>query len=224
MLTIACVLKSGGIYKPADVGILYRGIVRAGGADFDRFICLTDMEEGVKALGLGEIETIKLAHNWPGWWSKMELFRDVFEEGDRIIYFDLDTLCLGNLADIAAVKPRWVMLGDFYRRPPKYSRIGLASGMMSWIAGDQIDIYKSFARNPQQVMDICGRAGDQEWIARQNPKADLWENIVPGQVVSYKVHCRESGIMPTGARVVCFHGSPKPFEAPEEWIKAYMTA
>jgi len=222
MLIIACVLRSGGFYHPVDVGRLYRGVVRVGGADFDKFVCLTDMAEGVAALGLSDLETVKLAHNWPGWWSKMELFRTVFPEEARVLYIDLDTIIMGNLGDIAERREPWIMLGDFYKRPPRHGKIALASGMMMWTANDQIDIYKSFARSPERTMEVCGRAGDQEWISRQNPGAKLWENLVPGQVISYKVHCREYGTMPQNARVVCFHGSPKPIDAPEPWVKDYM--
>ena len=47
---IACVLKSGGDFLPAE-----------------EFICLTDLDL--------DCQTLALDHDWPGWWSKIELFR-----------------------------------------------------------------------------------------------------------------------------------------------------
>lgn len=218
MLNVACVLRSGGSYTPSDVEKLHAMVTRH--LKYGEFYCLTDM-----VLEVGKIEDvrpIKLEHAYPGWWSKMELFRPtVFPEGDRILFLDLDTIILGNLEAIAARQEHWIMLGDFYRRPPKHARIGLASGMMMWTANDQDQIYQSFARQPSRVISTV--RGDQDWIARQNPTAVLWENVVPGQVVSYKVHVRETGKVPDDARVVCFHGSPKPSEVKEDWVLKHWT-
>nr|WP_145924153.1 hypothetical protein [Halomonas elongata] len=35
-----------------------------------------------------------LAHGWPGWWSKLELFRP---HGGDLLYLDLDTVVRGDL-------------------------------------------------------------------------------------------------------------------------------
>ena len=39
--------------------------------------------------------------------------------------------------------------------------------------------------------------------------------VVPGQIVSYKLSVQETGRLPPGARLVCFHGHPRPWEIQE---------
>lgn len=221
MLNVACVLRSGGTYTVSDVEKLHAMVTRH--LKYGEFYCLTDMPREVAKIE--DVHPIPLHHNWPGWWSKLELFRtNAFPEGDRILYLDLDTIIVGNLEALAARQEHWIMLGDFYRRPPKHQRIGLASGVMMWTANDQDQIYQSFARQPQRVMNTV--RGDQDWIARQNPTAVLWENLVPGQVISYKVHMRDAGgliVPPADTRIVCFHGKPKPSEVQEPWVLKHWT-
>lgn len=95
MTTIACVLKSGGIYTPEWVYALKRGIARHA-SDY-RFVCLTD------AAGLPPVWSVSLAYHWPGWWSKLELFRPgVFEDGERVLYLDLDTLVVGDVGELVS--------------------------------------------------------------------------------------------------------------------------
>ena len=73
------------------------------------------------------------------------------------------------------------------------------------------DIFEAFAANPDWEMRTAGHGGDQRVIERvMAGRATFWDDVVPGQVVSYKVHCRAG--VPAGARVVCFHGRPKPWD------------
>jgi hypothetical protein len=211
VLNVVCVLRSGGVYGVEDVRKLHAMAVR--NLHFDEFYCLTDTP-----IGVSDITEIKLHHLWPGWWSKIELFRPHFPEGSRMLYFDLDTIIVGDINGLANIKGAdWVMLGDFYHRPPKHDRIALASGMMMWRANDQEEIYTAFARQSTRIMGMT--RGDQQWIARKNGNAQMWETIAPNQVVSYKVHCRDAnnGELPEGARVVCFHGVPKPKDVSHPW-------
>lgn len=208
-MNVICVLKTGGIYKPLDVEKLYGMVGR--NTDLDRFVCLTDD----KTLNIPGVETVSLHHKWPGWWSKIELFRThIFKQGDRVYYFDLDTIIVDSLHDISLIEDRWVILNDFYRD----QRYG--SGMMSWIADDYQHIYRDFAREPYKAMGSSPR-GDQDWIERVAPHATFWQDVVPGQVVSYKVHCQ--GGLPEDTRVVCFHGRPKPSEVNADWVRENWT-
>ena len=69
MTTIACVLRSGGDYGPEWVEKLACSAGNVMGYRLGlRFVCLTDME-------VPHVECIPLAYGWPGWFSKLELFR-----------------------------------------------------------------------------------------------------------------------------------------------------
>jgi len=218
MLTVACVLKSNRPYSPyklADVVCLHSMVCEYLRIPF-RFVCLSDL----KNPKLPGVEWIPLTCDWQGWWSKLELFRpEVFLVGNRVLYFDLDTIILGDLYDIANRTEEFVGIGDFYKRPPQQPEIGFGSGMMLWTAGIETQLYSAFQHRFRHSIP----GGDQEWIQTMlTRKPFLWEFLVPDQVVSYKVHCRHR-IPPPGARVVCFHGYPKPSQVTDIWVKKTRT-
>jgi hypothetical protein len=82
-----------------------------------------------------------------------------------------------------------------------------------------------YAPSPAALRMTCRSAtyrGDQEWIAatlRKHKIAPRFiQDMVPG-IVSYKVHVKDNGGPPSGTRVVCFHGQPKPRDvAHESWM------
>lgn len=192
-VTVACVLRSGGVYSPAWVTALAAGVHRY--LPDARFVCLTDM-------AVPEVETIPLLHGWPGWWSKIELFRPGIFSG-RVLYLDLDSIVVGDLRQVAAYAGSFAMLMSFYRA----GRIG--SGVMAWPAGFGAELYERFRRAPAPTIARYRRAGDQAYIRATSPVLpEIWQTMYPGQIVSFKVHCRRG--VPPGARIVCFHGNPKP--------------
>lgn len=200
MLTVACVLKSAGIYDASWVARLRDGVARHL-REPHRFVCLSDVDV--------PCERIPLEHDWPGWWSKIE----VLQLEGPVLYFDLDTAIVGDLADIAATAKReaFTILRDFYRLGA-----GLGSGVMAWNDSDvsAVAFYDMFLISPDKWMQLLGRRGDQGFIEEVAflPGLTRWQDAVPGQIVSYKVHCRSLVLaphIPAGARVVCLHGKPK---------------
>lgn len=197
MITVATVLKSGGVYTPDWVYALKRGLSRHL-SDF-RFACLTDMP------GLPPIWTYPLAHGWPGWWSKVEAFRPALFDGP-VLYLDLDTLPVGALSDIASYRGPFAMLNDFYQ-----GRKQVASGAMAWTPGPHTEaIYHAFCRERS-----IPRGRSDHWYQKHTPKADRLQDLYPGQIVSLKKHARKGP--PEGARLVCGHGNPRLSEAAAGW-------
>lgn len=194
MLTVACVLKSGGIYDATWVARLRDGVKRHLPLEH-RFVCLSDVDV--------PCERIPLLFDWPGWWAKIELFR----LKGPVLYFDLDTATVGDLIEIAAhaMTARFAMLRDFYA--PTHC----GSGVMCWNGAYPNFVFERFAAFPEEMMNLQrSRMGDQAFIEEvvlAQDRIACWQDIVPGQIVSYKVHCRNG--VPPNARVVCLHGKPK---------------
>jgi len=200
-MLVTCVLKSGGIYNVSHVERLQRSVAKYLPIKH-RFVCLSDVDV--------PCERIVLRNLWPGWWSKMELFWRL----QPVLYFDLDTLICGDLADIAAQaeKPEFTVLRDFYREN------GVGSGMMAW-GVDMKPLYNKFGENPSEYIKQYGSRGDQAFIEDHADKKLMvkWQDKLPGQIVSYKAHVRHAqnirehgtGLIPLNARVVCLHGRPK---------------
>lgn len=195
------VLRSGGIYTPAHVEALAKQVERwLPGAEMS---CLSD-------LPTEHIHNLPLKNKWPGWWSKMELFRPDIR-GD-ILYLDLDTLIVGSMRDIAGID-RLMLLRDFYRDGVRRTE-GLQSSIMYLPEPYRRNVWDFFAADPKCAMQRHVRGGDQQFLEEVWMKtAGRWQDVLPGQIVSLKVHCKE-GIPPT-ARVVCAHGRPKFWELPE---------
>lgn len=192
MLTVACALKPSRDYDAEYVVRLREGVKRHLNEPH-AFLCMTDAR-------VPGVQTFQLEHDWPGWWIKMELFR----LKPPVLYFDLDTIPVGDLSDIAAhaQASRFTMLRDFYREK------GFGSGMMSW-SMPMHDIYERFAQAPLDAMQRYLGGGDQRYLEDQDLEPNTWQAALPGQVVSYKVHVRDRGLS-ENARVVCFHGRPRP--------------
>lgn len=193
MLTVACVLKSGGIYDATWVARLRDGVARHLPMTY-RFVCLSDVDV--------PCDRIPLEHDWPHWWGKIELFKLT----GPVLFFDLDTAIVGDIERIGvhAHSVHFTMLRDFYAADH------FGSGVMSWFGNSRIrDLYEAFVREPEKQMSARrARMGDQAYIEETfNGKIRAWQDTVDDQIVSYKVHCRNG--IPHGARVVCLHGLPK---------------
>jgi hypothetical protein len=196
LATVACVLRSGGDYDLGWVGALHAGLRGVGGPD-PRLVCLTDSvtewSDGYEPM----------QHAWPGWWSKLELFRPGLFDGP-VLYLDLDSLIIGDLSALRSYDGPLAMLSDFYK--PARAQ----SGVMAWTPGELTEsLWSEWTRDPSSHM--AAHRGDGEWLhatlARLGIEPDRIQDLWPDQVVSYKVHARSNA--PEGARVVCGHGNPR---------------
>lgn len=221
MLTVACVLRSGGDFDTTWVEALER-------ACFDqisephRFVCLTDMVADPWFESSTWISFQPLIHKWPGWWSKIELFRPPYpggwvKAGEPILYFDLDTIIVRDVGHLpGSVDCDLILLRDFYRL-----QAGWGTGVMGWTAGAFDQIYETFAADSRTF--ISKYRSDQDFIKMLVPPSwvRFWQDEYPDQFVSYKIHCRERGVFPPTAHVVCFHGKPRPTEIFGDWVQQY---
>lgn len=184
-------------FKPSHVQALKQQVEKW--APFASFECLTDID-------VPGVDCTPLVHNWPGWWSKMELFAPSMK-GD-FLFMDLDTVIVGPLDDIERVNSL-TMLRDFYRDGKKLKE-GLGGGLMYLTEKAREAPWKYFSSHPASYMRTYPR-GEQHLLENYYLNtAQRWQNVVPDQVVSWKVHCANG--VPPEARVVCFHGKPRPWE------------
>lgn len=188
-LTVACVLRSGGDFAIDYVEQLRDGVARHLTLPH-RFVCLTDLEQL-------PVERLPLRREWPGWWSKLELFEQLT---GPTLYFDLDTVIVGSIDELADYPHRFSMLSDFGRPG------SCASGVMAW-SGDWSHITAGFDLERAADYQDADRWGDQAWIAEHAGIApERLQKLFPRQIVSRKFGPR----WPGAERVVCFHGQPRP--------------
>jgi len=209
MLTVLC-LRTGDRYAKTYVHALARAVERHLSQPH-RFICMTDDPEGL------DCRTIPVPLGLPRWWGKLYAFSADWT--DRVLFMDLDTVVLGPLDGFAATTRPFACIRPFYRPG------GIASGLMSIAPGTAPEVWRRFARDPgAAIAATAARAdppwnhGDQRWLELMGLRPAYWQDLLPGQLVSWKVHCRAG--VPPGARVVAFHGRPDPHEVADPIIRA----
>lgn len=185
---IALVYRSGGPdYNLEYVRRLVEDIRKHGG-EYTKIWCLSD-DSSVREF----CHHIPLKTDWPGWWSKLELFMNF----DNCLYFDLDTVIRGSIKPLLEHDHSFTMLSDFYL--PELP----GSGVMAW-EGDYSFIPIGFDLTKAKKYRTRQKWGDQGWITERLKKdPERFQKIFPGLIGSYK-----AGYI--GCSVVCFHGKPRP--------------
>lgn len=199
MLTVVCVMKSGGDFDEDYVFALRRGVAEHLTLPH-KFVCYTDLPIPGMSIKL-------LTENLDGWFSKFEIFREL----GPVLYLDLDTIITGDITPLA----NSIINGGeaFWMLEAFHPLRKWASGIMGW-TGDW-----------NWLVSHCKRyAGlyrmDQDCIAKalvENGKVPYVIGRDLNKIYSYKHHCMEG--LPEDARVVCFHGKPRPKEVDESWVK-----
>lgn len=198
-MKIVTVLRSGGVYRKEHVETLYEQCKKH--APNREFVCISDQQD---VPGY-----VKMKHNWPSWWGKIETF---LIEGP-VLYLDLDTIVYRNIEPLInrISQHKFVCLRDFYWTPKMERTVG--SGVMAW-SGNMRFIYDEFAKDPERHMAECTTPrwwGDQGFIEKCVTGQKYFQDVAPREVVSWKAHCK-GGIIPKDCSIIAFHGKPKPWE------------
>lgn len=180
MLTVACVLRvSGNTYSPAWARRLQRNVAQHLTVPH-RFVCLTNLPS------VAGLDTQPLTENWPGWWSKIELFKPGQFTGP-VLYLDLDMMACGNIDRLVGPWPNLVMLRDcpVFRHVPN-------SGLMWWnpaLCARYDDIYLEFKADAMTIMQQYSglhgvtKFGDQGFITHTMTRQDQpilhWQDMLP---------------------------------------------
>lgn len=197
MLTVVC-LKVGDKYDARYVHILQSMVSRHLSLPH-RFLCLTDRPEELACNTVRVDESLGLT----GWWYKLTLFQACpYGLTGTVLFLDLDVAVVDLLDPLIEYPGEFVIIRDFMDPEDSYN-----SSVFRLDVGTQTRVWDRFS---PQVMRQCW--GDQNWITATAARARTW----PLEwCVSYRLSARER--IPSGARVVCFHGQPKPHQC-SGWV------
>lgn len=217
-LTVACVWRTGGVYDNHDyVARMARAVAR-NLAQPHRFVCLTDSPEVPHG-----VERIALRHGWPGFWSKVELFRPGLFSGP-VIYLDLDTVVCGGLdriADAIASHPllcSWDMQHGW-----------INSSFLAWDC-DLSCVYEAMLADPDGIMRAHNGSGPW-WGDQGHLQVTLHDRGIPWawvqQVVPHAVAWQPTPLRghaaPPGTVVSMWYGHPKPHEIASDWMREHWS-
>jgi len=209
LVTVLCVLKSGGDYTVDYVERLRNMVSRNSTVPYE-FVCLTDLD-----IDLSICKSVKLQKSYGGWWSKVEIFRPELVVSSFVIYFDLDTVILKNIDDFLTYEYHMMALRPWN---VKNQAAGMAaSGMMAWQNDGAFSfIFEQFKY--ENIKNFSG--GDQHYISEilldNGESVDYFQELFKG-IYSYKRNCKRG--LPPNARIICFHGKPRPHQLKLKWVK-----
>lgn len=216
-----CVLRSGGDFNWDYVRVLKANLSGRTAGPYNLY-CLTDAV--TREQEVDGIWCLPFLKNWPGRWSKIELFRPDLEKCRPCLFLDLDTAITGPieliLQPLRAMR-KWAMLRDLYKpeRP--------ASGLMYFPRNkDWNPVWEDFVVNGEGIIRQDPRADDGLYIYKRMYPEMFFQDAFPGRISSFKplVNGQPQWLVngpPPKVVVVCFHGSPRPPEAAETvpWVR-----
>lgn len=190
-----------------------------------RFICITDMPEGM------DCETYPLWNDharilnpWgtrnPSCYRRLKLFSEwagtVF--GPRFVSLDLDTVILDDMSPIWDVDVDFKIWGDTNRHTP-YN-----GSMFMMKAGARKQVWEKFdpIASPHASRKMGYFGSDQAWIGTcLGPNEAKWTQ--KDGVYSYRNDIKlKGGILPAGAKIVMFHGVVDPWSPSAQmhpWVR-----
>jgi len=213
-MIIACV-RTGTKY-PFEYVVKLRNMVERHAGDLAyRFVCLTDQLERCFGIEFIDISSEGL----PGWWGKMTLLKWHWRRMQRVVYLDLDTVIVGDLAPLCRVQlqsglgicDNFARLAGAVNWPCKYNSSVM---VIDAIFGE--GLWREFNES-RQMMESIGRYGDQMAIERLYPNADLLQSLLPpGYFLNYR-NLSES--IPPEAAIINFGGRSRPHNCNLAWVQ-----
>jgi len=169
-----------------------------------QFICLTDKPHSFK------IEGVKFEQaNYPiaDSWCKLSLFHPNLKYTGKSIYFDLDVVIVDSLDGLVQFNKDFTIIKDWVR--PTYN-----SSVMIWEAGKHNYLATEFRQ--QHMIE---HRGDQDLITKllKERQTEVY-TFNPKHIRSYKFSGADKNLK-EGNKIVVFHGSPKPHEVDDKWVK-----
>lgn len=217
-MDLAIVYKSGGDYDIQYVKAIVQALRSRGGYEGE-ICCFTDEEAEVNAID--GVTAISLLHDWPGWWSKIELFRPGIFKGS-VLYLDLDTFILKDLHLLRKLCEE-NGLPLFVRGAPEIAvqNDWLASPIMSWKGDHLRRIYDIFKESPRGHMGHhrrlsikAGQKGDQGFIRltleRTGCGYEFFQDLLPKNYIMFKRHVMTLGMPYNDCHILNWSGKRRP--------------
>lgn len=148
-------------------------------------------------------------HRNPSCYRRLRIFARNVDEwlGERIVTLDLDTVITGDMRPVWNRKEDFVIWADTNHANP-YN-----GSMILFSAGARPELWEDFdpVHSPGAGQRLGYFGSDQAWIAaRLGPNEARWTQR--DGVYSFRNHIKpRGGVLPSGARIVFFHGRYDPW-------------
>ena len=151
--------------------------------------------------------------------KKMFMYSGEAQLKGPTICFDLDCVIVGNLSplvsEVLKMHNKWLITcsGAYRRKQIGGSIVGFNASRRLRKA-----LWVPILKNRAEV-ELATKGSERAHYKKQLKvkRVAFWDRRIPGMVLSYKQDCK-TGLPEFGA-VVRFHGSPRPHEVDDEWVK-----
>jgi hypothetical protein len=220
-LTVVCFLWGlWGIPKAIDyVNNLFQSVNRHLNIPH-RFVCFSDragiaIHPDIEMITLSKDE-IDLRWNL----TKMVVYKPDNGLTGRVLLFDLDVVIVGCIDELAQYD------GEFITCKAAYVKSGIGGSLIGFEAGyGAEELWKPLMGGKRGFHEAMTDGSERKYfdmrLRRHGHHIDFWQDLYPGQVLSYKVHCQKTNCAPDNVRVVRFHGHPRPHEVKDNWVMQY---
>lgn len=220
-VNIVC-MKWGTLYGPEYVNKLYSMVERHLTLPF-RFACFTDDRTGLRSeVECFDLPSITVPSKYDvSPWRKLGMFsKELGDLKGRTLFLDLDIVIISNIdcffthSDDFCIIENWTQLGR---------GIGNSS-VYCFTIGKHSNVLDDYKNNMQHVLESYDN--EQIFLSKTIKPIKFWPD---SWCRSFKVHCLPGGpggIMnwlktpkqPKDAKIIVFHGNPKPSDAIEgQW-------
>lgn len=233
--TIVC-MKWGVKYGPDYANRLFRMLEHWMRGPFE-LICFTDDSTGLlPEINHRPLPEVSIPPGSPErGWNKVGMFHPEIGLPERpVLFLDLDVVLTGEMDILFEIEGDFLICNDWNWRKPGVGN----SSVFRFVPGTQDHIWKIFEENPEAIK--LRHRNEQEFVTAEANGLRFW----PDELCrSYKRHCLPGGLLkpflsprlPDGARVLIFHGDPKPEDAvagrsgkwyrpirPAPWLESYF--
>lgn len=212
--TILC-MKWGTAYTSEDANRLYLSVARHLSGPFN-FVCFTDDATGLLPdIDARPLPPINLppGEEW-SLWRKVSIWQSPLDGlSGEALFLDLDLVITRSLDDFFTYEPgkfcvieNWTQMGR---------GIGNTS-VFRFRIGQRPDIFDDFTIDPDAVMNAYDN--EQVYVSRRMKDVTFWPrdwcvSFKHSLLPSFPMNWVRPPALPPSARVVVFHGSPKPDQA-----------
>lgn len=220
-MIVACV-RAGDKY-PVEYVTRLRDMVAKHLPLAHHFVCLTDRPNDLNRFLVSSLDISKFGLY--SWWAKMALFTVDWRRQQRVLYFDLDTVIVGDLSPLARLDIEFGICANF-TRAAGHLHWPCSFGSCAMIIGPSLDgtLFENFWKDRQTIIERAGKYGDQKAIEDLAPDATLLQPLLPKDFfLGYRDLPSWPDAPPKDCSVVVFAGKSKPHNSSNKWVKAAWT-
>lgn len=200
--SVICLLWKGNFrgrdYNDSDVWRLYQSVSKHIDRDFDFYVLTNDAHAKVPGLKM------LLYNDWPGWWSKIELFRQDMPDG-KLLYMDLDCRAVDSLEPMLDYNDDLVMFPTKTAKNKQESKDWFKTDGVVWKYQASVMLFN----NPSSLTLVYDTFKEKalHWMKLYRSEQDIYGHWLPDQTMwpgewIMKLQGIKQGMKLNGAKIV----------------------